>query len=185
MANFGTTVAAFVSNMEAKRRINGRWFQSVVFFAIFGLFTAKVQAQIGINLLPPTVTVPALSTNVSIGDTATFSASAGCVLPAELSSTSWQFNGGPLPTNASVVTTYTGLTMVSSTLTVSQVSPACTGTYTMTVSDVGLNLLGIEITIGTATSQATLGITPTVIATTGGSPFVQKGFKIQSSGPNG
>src|ERR1700722_19201880 len=95
MPHFGTIVAYFVPIMEYKPRQNGRWLQKMVIFLVFGLFTARAQAQ----LLAPTITVSASSTNVSIGDTVTVTVVAHCNIGV-LSSATCLFSNGSLPTNA-------------------------------------------------------------------------------------
>ena len=186
MPHFGTTVASFVSIMEYKRQQNRRWFQKMVIFLAFGLFTARAQAQIGI-LLPANVTVQPLSTNVQNGDTATFNVSAYCTLGV-IYSVTWLYNGSPIPATNAVSGSTIGLlsSTVSSTLTVKHVSSSCTGTYSAQITDAVISLLGLISVEDTATSQgATLGITPTVTAVTSQTGMVNNGFKLQFSGPTG
>jgi hypothetical protein len=187
MPHFGTTVAYFVPIMEYKRQQNRRWFQKMLIFLIFGLFTARTQAQIGI-LLPANVTVQPLSTNVQNGDTATFNVSAYCTLGV-IYSVTWLYNGAPIPaTNTTVTSSSSGLltTTVNSTLTVKRVSSACTGTYSAQITDVVISLLGLITVSDNAMSQgATLGIIPTVTAVTAQTGMVGSGFKLQFSGPTG
>ena len=167
--------------MEAKRRMNGRWFQKVVISLLFGLFiTAKADA----GLLAPSLSVSPLSTNVSNGDTVTINIQSS-VTVGVLSSISCQFSGGAFPTNASFTTTNGGSLLdlggsVEATLTITNMSAASAGTYTFSSSTVGL-LGGIL----TTKAPCTLTITPTVTGVTSGSAMVEKGFKIQFSGPTG
>jgi hypothetical protein len=64
-------------------------------------------------------------------------------------------------------------------LTVSNVSSASAGTYTVTCSDV------LAVLTGTATASVNLGVIPTVTAVASGSQMIEKGFKIQFSAPTG
>ena len=168
--------------MESKRKINnGRWFQKVLITLIFGLFTAKAQAQ---GLLPPVLTVSPSSTNVQNGDTVTFNVSAYCTIGV-LTSVQWQFNGGALPTNASVATSGGVLNLNSSiktSLTVSRASAKSAGTYTVEVSDAG-GLLGILV--GNASASVPLGVTTPLAAVPSASKMSSNGFNVQFSGPTG
>jgi len=167
--------------MEAERRINRRWFQNLVIFLVFGLFiTANAKA----GLLAPTLTVSTSSTNVSKGDTVTISIQSS-VTVGVLSSIGCQFSGGAFPTNASFTTSGGGSLLdlggsVDATLTITNMSAACAGTYTFSSSTVGL-LGGILTTY----APSTVTVTPTVTGLTSGSAMVTKGFKIQFSGPTG
>ena len=161
--------------MEAKRWINGRWFQSVVISLVFCLFTAKAEAQLAVVSVSPT------GTNVSNGDTVTFNASA-YVTVGVLSSVTWSFSGKWWPTNATCTSVQNLLNIdssINSTLTISNFTPACAGTYTVTVTG---GLLGL---LGTASQSVTLGVIPTVTGVASGSAMVTKGFKLQFSGPTG
>jgi hypothetical protein len=171
--------------MDYKRRQNRRWFQKMLMFLVFGLFTARAQAQIVI-LLPANITVQPLSTNVQKGDTATFKVSANCTLGV-IYSVTWLRNGSPI-TNANVTTSSSGLlsSSVTSTLTIKGVSAANTGVYSAQVTDVLISLLGLVTAEETATSQgATLGFIPTVTAVTSQTGMAANGFKVQFSGPSG
>jgi hypothetical protein len=175
--------------MDYKRRQNRRWFRKMLIFLVFGFFTAKAQAQLGI-LLPANITAQPLSTNVQKGDTATFSVSANCTGLGEIYSVTWLFNGNPISTNVTVTASNSGLLTktVNSTLTIKNVSSANVGTYSVQITDVILNLLGLISVEDTATSQgATLGITPTVAAVATQTVMVNNNsaFKLQFSGPTG
>jgi len=181
VTHFGTAIAYTVSNMESKRKINnGRWFQKVLITLIFGLFTAKAQAQ---GLLPPVLTVSPSGTNVQNGDTVTFNVSAYCTLGL-FTSVQWQFNGGALPTNATTVTTSGGIltSSISTSLTVSRASAKSAGTYTVEVSDAG-GLLGILV--GNASASVPLGVTTPLAAVPSASKMSSNGFNVQFSGPTG
>jgi Immunoglobulin I-set domain len=172
--------------MDYKRQQNRRWFQKVLIFLVFGLFTAQAQAQIGI-LLPAKINAQPLSINVQNGDTATFNVSADCT-GGEIYSVTWLYNGEPISTNSSVTASSSGLltTTVNSTLTIKNVSSANVGTYSAQITDVILSLLGLISVEDTATSQgATLGLVPTVTAVTTQTGMISKGFKLQFSGPTG
>jgi hypothetical protein len=189
MPYFGTTVAHSVSIMDYKRQQNRRWFQKMLIFLVFGLFTAKAQAQIGI-LLPANINAQPLSTNVQNGDTVTFNVSANCTGEGKIYSVTWLYNGEPISTNSTETTSSSGLltTTVSSTLTIKNVSSANAGTYSAQITDVILNLLGLISVEDSATSQgATLGIIPTVTAVTTQTGMVNNNsaFKVQFSGPTG
>jgi hypothetical protein len=175
--------------MEYKRRQNRRWFQKMVIFLVFGLFTAKAQAQIGLSLLPPNISAQPLSTNVQNGDTATFSISANCIGGVGvINSATWLYNGKPIPAANATVTSTSGLltSTVSSTLTVKNVSSTNAGIYSVEITNVVLNLLGLISLQNEVTSQgATLGLVPTVTAVSTQTGMVSKGFKLQFSGPTG
>jgi hypothetical protein len=172
--------------MDYKRQQNRRWFQKILIFLVFGLFTATAQAQIGI-LLPAKINAQPLSTNVPNGDTATFNVSANCT-GGEIYSVTWLYDGEPIKANPSVTVSSSGLltTTVNSTLTINPVSASRLGTYSVQITDVIISLLGIITVEETATSQgATLGNLPTVTAVTSQSGMVSKGFKVQFLGPTG
>lgn len=156
--------------MEVAGKLDRCLAQKMVIFAVFGLFTANAQAQ----LLPaPTITVQPLSTNVSKGDTVTFSVTAKCSLSL-ISSATWYFNNTAVP-----ATTTIGLltSKITTTLTVPNVSSTDVGNYKAVIN----NILG-----GSAMSDiAQLSVVPTVTAVTTGSAMVDKGFKIQFSAPVG
>jgi hypothetical protein len=170
--------------MEASRRMKRLRFLRTLVFVLFGLFnTARAEAQ----LLAPTITVSPSTTNVSIGDTVTFTIVAHCNLGV-LTSFSCVFsgnqliNGGALPTNA-ILNTVNGIldldSTITNTLTIKNVSAACAGTYTVKYSDL-LGLLGLS-----SSAPITLNILPTVSAITSGSGMVANGFQLQFSGPTG
>jgi hypothetical protein len=187
--HFGTIVAYSVSIMDYKRRQNRRWFQKMLIFLVFGLFTVRAQAQLGI-LLPANITAQPLSTNVQNGDTATFTVSANCTGGGEIYSVTWLFNGKPISTNGTVTASSSGLltTTVNSTLTIKDISSTNAGTYSVQITDVILSLLGLISVEDTATSEgATLGITPTVTAVSTQTLTVNNSnaFKVQFSGPTG
>jgi len=147
-------------------------------FLVFGLFTATAQA----GLLAPTISVSPSGTNVSNGDTVTFTVVAHCTLGL-LSSDSCQFNNSSLPTNVTF-TTVSGVlnvdSTITSTLTISNASAADAGTYTVKFSD----LLGLLT--GNASASVTLGVIPAVTAVPTQTGMVaNKGFKLQFSGPTG
>jgi hypothetical protein len=172
--------------MDYKRRQSRRWFQKMLIFLVFGLFTAKAQAQIGLNLLPPNIGVSPLSTNVQIGDTATFTMSANCLGGVgDIASVTWLYNGKPIPAANSTVTSTSGLltTSVSSTLMVKNVSSANLGNYSVAVTNILLGLIENEST----SSAATLGLVPTVTAVSTQTLTVNNNsaFEVQFSGPTG
>lgn len=164
--------------MEFKRHISERWVRKMVILLVFGLFMmVRAQAQ----LLAPTITVSPSYTNVSNGDTVTFTVVAHCTLGV-LNSDSCKYNNGPLPTNATFTATAGILAIdstITNTLTVRHVSSACAGTYSVTFSD----LLGI-IT-GNASTQITLGILPTLTPVPAQTGMASTGFKLQFAGPTG
>jgi hypothetical protein len=165
--------------MDYKRRQNRRWVQRMLIFLVFGLFTARAQA----GLVAPTVTVSTSSTNVSIGDNVTITVVAHCNLGV-LSSVSCLFgNGnGSLPTNT-VFSILSGVinidSTITNTLTISHITSASAGTYTVQYADL-LGLLNLSTTV-----PININILPTIKAVVGGSGMVQKGFKILFSAPTG
>ena len=182
--------------MEGKRQIrSGRWFQKILISTIFGLFmmATVVHAQL-LGLGAPAITVQPVGTNVQNGDTITFTVSANCTqsLGGTIGAVTWHFNNGNLPTNAIVGINGMGSQNVSSTLTLTHVSGACAGNYSVDIED---QLLGgiLGLTTAWAYSQnAPLVVTtpPTpVAAVVGGSKMMTitsgKGFKCQFSGPIG
>lgn len=162
--------------MELKRRMNGRWFRKVVISLFFGLFIiGKAEAQLAVVSVSPS------GTNVLNGDTVSIDASAYVTLGV-LSSVTWSYSGKSWPTNATCTDVGSLLNVdssIDSCLTISNFSPACAGTYTVTVSG---GLLGL---LGTASQSVTVGVVPTVTGLTSGSAMGKKGFKIQFSGPTG
>jgi Immunoglobulin I-set domain len=173
--------------MDYKRQQNRRWFQKMLVFLVFGLFTAQAQAQLGI-LLPANIGVQPLSTNVQNGDTATFSASATCGGSGTMYSVQWFYNGQPISAANATVTTSMQSQTVTTTLTIKNVQPADAGAYSVQITDVLLNILGIIALEDTATSQgANLGIIPTVTAVATQTVMVNNNsnFKVQFSGPTG
>lgn len=177
MPHFGTIVAFSVSIMECKHRQNRPWFQKMLIFLVFGLFTARAQA----GLLAPAITVSTSSTNVSIGDSVTVTVVAHCNLGV-LSSASCLFSNGSLPTNV-VFSILSGVlnidSTVTNTLTISHVTSASAGTYTVQYSDL-LGLLNLNASV-----PITLNLTPTVTALTSVSGMIKQGFKISFSAPTG
>jgi hypothetical protein len=164
--------------MEYKRQLKRRWLLKTLIFLLFGMFTAKAKAQEG-GLLPPIITVSPASATVQNGGTATFKIVTYCTLGV-LSSVNWAFTNGPLPSNV-LVSTLNGLLMLDSsitnTLTITNVSAASAGTYSVEYTD----LLGI-LTSHT-TQQILVSVLPTVDVIASG--IVSKGFKIQFSAPTG
>jgi len=166
--------------MEYRRRMHSRlWLKRAIISLICSVFIeAKADAQV----LVPVVSVSPSTTNVSNGDTITLNASAYYALGA-LTSIKWQFNGGALPTNATYAITEGVLTVNSSiysTLTISNISSASAGTYTITASALG-GILGLL----SSSASSTVGIIPTVTAVPAGSVMMNKGFKLQFSAPTG
>lgn len=166
--------------MEKWHRMQTRlWLKRAIISFICSVFIgARADAQ----LLMPVVSVSPSTTNVSNGDTVTLNGSAYYALGA-LTSIKWQYNGGALPTNATYTTSGGILNInssIESTLTVRGISTKNAGTYTMTASAAG-GILGLL----SSSAQATVSVTPTVLAVTGGSGMVGKGFKFQFSAPTG
>lgn len=164
--------------MELKTRTGLSRLAKALFSLLFGVFfTGKAVGQ----LLAPSITVSPSSTNVQNGDTVTFTVVEHCTVGL-LSSDSCSFNNGALPTNA-VFIAISGLldlnSTITNTLTVSHITSACAGTYTVTCSDV------LALLTGTSTASVNLGVIPTVVAVPGGSQMIEKGFKIQFSAPTG
>jgi hypothetical protein len=163
--------------MEHKIRQNRRWFQKMLIFLVFGLFTARAQAQ----LLAPTITVSTSSTNVSIGDSVTITVVAHCNVGV-LSSVSCLLNNGSLPTNA-VFSLLSGVinidSTVTNTLSISHITSASAGIYTVKYGDL-LGLLNLSASV-----PITINILPTVTAIVGNSGMIEQGFKIQFSAPTG
>jgi Immunoglobulin domain len=118
------------------------------------------------QLLPPVIAVPPLGTSVQNGGTATFSAT---VVSLTTPSFSWLFNGQPVSSvNTSIVNSYILGVGTISTLTVSNVVPANTGSYSVKVSNgvgspvtsLGANLSvvgGIMVDNVTSTNSGSVG----------------------------
>lgn len=164
--------------MEQKRRIYRRWFQKIAILLLFGLFnTATAEAQ----LLAPQITVSTSSTNVSIGDSVTITVIAQCNLGV-LTTASCQLNNGSLPVNA-VFSILSGVlnynSTITNTLTITNVSSASAGTYTVKYSDLW-GILGLN-----SSASINLNIIPTIKALTSGTGMIAKGFKLQFSAPAG
>jgi len=165
--------------MEVSRRMKRLRFLKTLVFVLFGLFnTARAEAQ----LLAPTITVSPPTTNVSNGDTVTFTITVHCNLGVLTADTCHFGNGSSLPANAAFNTTY-GLLEVNSTitntLTITNASSACAGNYTVNASDL-FGILGLN-----SSATITLGILPTVNAVSSNSEMVANGFQMQFSGPSG
>lgn len=151
----------------------------------FGLFivAATAHAQL-LGLGPPDITVQPMGRSVQNGDTVTFTAAANCNL-GSICNVAWHFKNGKFPDNATVSVTGLGTMNVSTTLTLTNVSTACVGDYSVEIED---ELLGGLLGLATATAKsqdAPLSIIPTVVGVTSGSVMVEKGFKIQFSAPIG
>lgn len=169
--------------MEAKLRTSRSGLRKMtIFLMFFGLF---ITSQANAGLLAPSLSVSPSSTNVSKGDTVVIDVQSS-VTVGVLSSITCQFSGGAFPANASFTTSGGGSLLdlgasVNAILTITNVSAANAGTYTFSASTVGL--LGIGLLTTTATS--TVSVTPTIIGVTSNSQMMEKGFKIQFSGPTG
>lgn len=163
--------------MEGKIQFGNRQrLQKTLIFLVFGLFTARAQAQ----LLdpPPSITVPPVGISVQNGGTAILTASAAS-LPLPITSVTWYRNGKAV--SSGVLTVNLGATAVT-TLTVSNVSSADNGNvYDVKVS----NAMG-----STTSSNATLVVVLNTVnnvltAVTGASKMLTAGFKVQFSAPTG
>jgi hypothetical protein len=166
--------------MEVRHRINRSGLRKLAISLMFlGIFvTLKVKA----GLLAPTLTVSPTSTNVQNGDTVIINIQSS-VTVGVLSSITCDFSGGAFPTNASFTTSTSLLQLggsVDATLTITNVSPASAGTYTITASTIGL--LG---SILSTKAPCTVSLIPTVTGVASNSAMIAKGFKVQFSGPVG
>lgn len=162
--------------MEAKCRNNRSWLRKTLVLLLFGLLaTTQAQAQMASASVSPS------GINVSNGDTVTITAT-GYVTLGVLSSAGWSYSGRSWPTNANYTTTGGGIlnvdSTITSTLTISHITQASSGTYTFSVS-------GGLLLIVSASASSTVGIIPTVTADPVRSQMVEKGFKILFSGPTG
>jgi hypothetical protein len=180
VTNFGTIVAFSVPNMESKTRFGNRqWFQKIVVFMAFGLFTAQARALV---LLPaPEITAQPLSTNVPEGDTVTLSVTAECFLGALVNTVNWYY----IPAGSSkgtLVSSTSGLalTTVTSSYTMKNVTSANAGGYYAIIESI---LAG-----NTTSSTAQLTISKAIIPLAGitsASGMLTNGFKVQFSAPIG
>jgi hypothetical protein len=175
--------------MEAELRSDRIRFGIRLISLVFGLFSMATTAHAQIlGLGAPNIGVQPMGTNVQNGDTITLTTAATCESLAQIPSVTWLFKNGTLPTNA--VVTYTGLgsDSVTSTLTLTHVSSADVGDFSVDIED---ELLGgvLGITTAMAYSQnAPLSLIPVVTADAGspsGTGMTTKGFKIQFSAPTG
>jgi len=165
--------------MELKVRIVRHLAQKLIISTVFGLFAvAMAKAQ----LLAPAITVSPASTNVSNGDTVTFTITVHCNLGV-LTADSCRFgNGSSWPVNALFNTVFGVLQVnstITNTLTITNVSSASAGTYTIGASDL-LGLLGLS-----SSATATVGILPTVTPVPSQTGMVSNGFKLAFAAPNG
>ncbi|HEX3627937.1 MAG TPA: hypothetical protein VH280_21210 [Verrucomicrobiae bacterium] len=172
--------------MEAKHRINRLGLTKTAIFLVFlGLFITT-QAQAG--LLAPTLSVSPANTNVPNGDTVTINIQSSVTIGV-LSTIGVKYNGGALPANANFITSTPLLELggsVTGTLTITNMSSASAGTYTISSSTVGL-LGGLLTTKATCTISTPPTITGLVAGSNAGtgSKMVANGFKIQFSAPTG
>src|SRR5580698_6242634 len=92
--------------MEYKRRVNSRrWFQKIVNYLVFGLFTANAQAQILFSA--PSFIVQPVGISVLKGDNVVLIMNAASV-PLPITSVTWYYNGKAISnsdTNSNVSTT--------------------------------------------------------------------------------
>jgi hypothetical protein len=179
VTNFGTVVAYCVSIMEYKRRYNSRrWFQNIVKFMVFGLFTANAKAQVLFG--PPSITVPPVGISVQNGGTAVLTM-ASTSTPLTISSVTWYYNNKVITNaNATVLTVNLGLT-ASSTLTINNFNASAAGNYYVKVAN----------SAGTTTSSnATLIVVGNIVSNvvsvvSSATGMVKDGFKLEFSAPTG
>lgn len=145
--------------MEFKRRSNKRWFQNIVKFMVFGLFTANAHAQILFG--PPSFVVQPVGIGVQNGGTAILATSAAST-PLPIKSVTWYLNGKAInSSNAGILTVNLGVS-ATSTLTITNFSTANAGNYTVTVVNTSGSVTSSNATAIIVTSLVTnvLGLFP-------------------------
>jgi hypothetical protein len=160
--------------MEFKRRHNRRWFQNVVKFLVFGLFTAKAQAQV--FPIPSFVSEP-VTVGVQNGGIAVMTMLAKS-LPLPITGVTWYYNNQPISTG--VITANLGVT-ASSTLTIPNFSSANAGNYKVVVSNNSGSVTSTNATVIVVASVVT-NVVGVVSSATG---MIKEGFKLQFTAPTG
>jgi hypothetical protein len=150
------------------------WLKTAVLLAIFGLVTAKSEAQLG---TPPVIAVQPVGIAVQNGGTGLLTTTAISISSMKFY---WLLNGQPVPTNdTSVLNVVVPLTGTISTLTVKNVSAS--GTYSVKV----MNGVGSVMS-----SNAPLVVVGSIVSNvlsivSSGTGMIASGFKLQLSVPTG
>lgn len=165
--------------MEYKRRVfSRRWFQKIVNYLIFGLFTANAQAQIVFSA--PSFVVQPVGISVQNGGIAVLTTSAASV-PLPITSVTWNLNGKAISSaNVSILTVNAGVS-ASSVLMLTNFSTANAGNYTVTFA----NRSG-SVTSSNVAVVALGNVVPAVVnLVSSGTGMIKQGFKLQFSAPAG
>jgi hypothetical protein len=162
--------------MQQSFKVNRHWLQkAAICLALLALLAPKPASAIG---LPPIVIVPPLSTTVQAGDTLTLSTVVGVSLTPL--SFKWRLDGSNIKQPNVVNTIDPILGITTSTLTVSNVSAANAGTYTVKVDNNG----GMVITLGAVVVvNAASNVLTTVSILSNGTGKTNGGFRLHMQKP--
>ena len=163
--------------MERMCRFSRCWLQKMpVWLVILGLSIAKDQAQIG---TPPNIAVQPVGIAVQNGDTAVLTATATSVTSMKFY---WYFNGQPVSAaNACVTNVAVPLVGTVSTLTLSNVTSANAGAYSLRIT----NGVGSAISSNATLIVLASAVSNVVNFVSSGTGLIVSGFKVQLSGPAG
>jgi hypothetical protein len=149
-----------------------RWLALFVSLVFPGFLAMNSYGQ----LLPPIITVPPLGETVQNGGTAVFSTT---VISLTTPSFTWLFNGKPISASANVTVVSLPL-LGTSTLSISNVSPANAGGYSVKVNN------GLTSTSGSATLVVLTNPVPNAVSiVSAGTGMTAGGFALHLSGPAG